>query len=116
MLGVRGDPAAAGCEPEERAATDSLRRKLALQGSRKSYLQNCESMQRVHIVPGLRDAPVQSIRRRDVEALAEAMLADGKSPKTVRNYVSNVFGKLQVADRAQAVVRARRAGFGARES
>jgi len=38
------------------------------------------------------------------------------SPKTVRNYVSNVFGKLQVADRAQAVVRARRAGFGARES
>jgi DNA-binding NarL/FixJ family response regulator len=30
----------------------------------------------------------------------------------VRNYVSNVFGKLQVADRAQAVVRARRAGFG----
>ena len=34
------------------------------------------------------------------------------SPKTVRNYVSNVFGKLQVADRAQAVVRARRAGFG----
>ena len=37
------------------------------------------------------------------------------SPKTVRNYVSNVFGKLQVADRAQAVVRARRAGFGERE-
>jgi DNA-binding NarL/FixJ family response regulator len=34
------------------------------------------------------------------------------SPKTVRNYVSNVFGKLQVADRAQAMVRARRAGFG----
>jgi len=37
------------------------------------------------------------------------------SPKTVRNYVSSVFGKLQVADRAQAVVRARRAGFGERE-
>jgi integrase len=69
-------------------AADSLRRKLTLQGSRKSYLQNCESMQRVHIVPCLNDAPVQSIRRRDVEALAEEMLADGKSPKTVRNVIT----------------------------
>jgi DNA-binding NarL/FixJ family response regulator len=33
------------------------------------------------------------------------------SPKTVRNYVSNIFGKLQVADRAQAIVRARDAGL-----
>ena len=35
----------------------------------------------------------------------------GLSPKTVRNYVSNIFGKLQVADRAQAIVRAREAGL-----
>jgi DNA-binding NarL/FixJ family response regulator len=34
------------------------------------------------------------------------------SPKTVRNHVSNVFAKLQVADRAQAIVRARAAGLG----
>ncbi len=34
------------------------------------------------------------------------------SPKTVRNHVSNIFSKLQVADRAQAIVRARRAGMG----
>ena len=34
------------------------------------------------------------------------------SPKTVRNNVSNVFTKLQVADRAQAIVRARNAGLG----
>lgn len=34
------------------------------------------------------------------------------SPKTVRNHVSNVFLKLQVADRAQAIVRARDAGLG----
>jgi DNA-binding NarL/FixJ family response regulator len=32
------------------------------------------------------------------------------SPKTVRNYISNIFRKLQVADRAQAIVRAREAG------
>jgi DNA-binding NarL/FixJ family response regulator len=34
------------------------------------------------------------------------------SPKTIRNHVSNIFSKLQVADRADAIVRARRAGLG----
>ena len=34
------------------------------------------------------------------------------SLKTVRNYVSNIFAKLQVTDRAQAIVRAREAGLG----
>jgi DNA-binding NarL/FixJ family response regulator len=33
------------------------------------------------------------------------------SNKTVRNYVSNIFSKLQVADRAQAIVKAREAGL-----
>ncbi|HEX5427000.1 MAG TPA: response regulator transcription factor [Pedococcus sp.] len=37
------------------------------------------------------------------------------SPKTVRNNVSNIFVKLQVADRAEAIVRARRAGLGVGE-
>jgi DNA-binding NarL/FixJ family response regulator len=32
--------------------------------------------------------------------------------KTVQNHVSNIFSKLQVADRAQAIVRAREAGLG----
>lgn len=34
------------------------------------------------------------------------------SPKTVRNNVSNIFAKMQVADRAEAIVRARDAGLG----
>ena len=34
------------------------------------------------------------------------------SPKTVRNHITNIFSKLQVADRAQAIVRAREAGMG----
>jgi DNA-binding NarL/FixJ family response regulator len=34
------------------------------------------------------------------------------SVKTVRNHVSNIFNKLQVADRAQAALRARDAGLG----
>jgi DNA-binding CsgD family transcriptional regulator len=34
------------------------------------------------------------------------------SIKTVQNYVSSILSKLQVADRAMAIVRAREAGFG----
>jgi DNA-binding NarL/FixJ family response regulator len=52
-----------------------------------------------------------------------ALIADGRSnaviasslslsPKTVRNHVSSIFTKLHVADRAQAIVRARKAGLG----
>ena len=37
------------------------------------------------------------------------------SPKTVRNHVSNIFSKLQVADRAAAIVRAREAGLGGQD-
>jgi DNA-binding NarL/FixJ family response regulator len=34
------------------------------------------------------------------------------SEKTVRNHISNIFSKLQVADRAEAIIRAREAGLG----
>ncbi len=33
------------------------------------------------------------------------------SPKTVRNHITSIFSKLQVADRAQAIVIARQAGL-----
>ncbi len=36
------------------------------------------------------------------------------APKTVANHVSNIFAKLQVADRAEAIIRARDAGLGQR--
>jgi DNA-binding NarL/FixJ family response regulator len=36
----------------------------------------------------------------------------GIAEKTIRNHVSNIFNKLQVADRAQAIAKARGAGFG----
>ena len=35
--------------------------------------------------------------------------------KTVQNYVSSILTKLQEADRSQAIVRAREAGFGKKE-
>jgi len=34
------------------------------------------------------------------------------SPKTVRNHCSNIFSKMQVVDRAQAIIQARNAGLG----
>jgi DNA-binding NarL/FixJ family response regulator len=37
------------------------------------------------------------------------------SDKTVRNHITSIFSKLQVADRAQAVIKARNAGFGRNE-
>ena len=65
--------------------------------------------------------PFPELTRRERELLE--LIAQGQStqeiarhfvlsPKTVRNHVSNIFTKLQVADRAQAIVRAREAGLG----
>ncbi len=42
-------------------------------------------------------------------AIAERLVL---SPKTIRNHVSHIFSKLQVADRAEAIIRAREAGLG----
>jgi hypothetical protein len=46
-------------------AADSLRRRLALEGCRTSYLQNCESMQRIHIGPILGANALEASRQTD---------------------------------------------------
>jgi DNA-binding NarL/FixJ family response regulator len=66
-------------------------------------------------------AAFPELTEREVEVLE--LIAQGRnnaeiarrlviSPKTVRNHVSNIFSKLQVADRADAIIRARDAGLG----
>ena len=63
--------------------------------------------------------PELTERERDVLALladgtSNALIARklGLTPKTVANHVSNILTKLHAVDRAEAVVRARRAGLG----
>jgi DNA-binding NarL/FixJ family response regulator len=58
-------------------------------------------------------------RERDIlrliaQGLTNAAIADrlSLSPKTVRNQVSTIFSKLQVVDRAEAIIKAREAGLG----
>jgi DNA-binding NarL/FixJ family response regulator len=62
--------------------------------------------------------PELTTREREVLALLAAGLPTasiatqlGLSPKTVRNHLSSVFTKLHVADRTQAVLKAREAGL-----
>lgn len=77
------------------------------------FFANLQPLALPHALPELTD------REREILSL----IAQGQSnvaiarqlalsPKTVSNYVSNIFSKLQVADRAQAMLRARQAGLG----
>ena len=77
------------------------------------YLTRPLSARDERVFPGLTD------REREVLGLVAAGLSNGQiarrlslSTKTVRNNISSIFAKLQVADRAEAIVRARRAGLG----
>jgi DNA-binding NarL/FixJ family response regulator len=68
------------------------------------------------VFPGLTDRERQVLHllaTGDANAVIATRL--GISAKTVRNHVSNIFTKLQVTDRAQAIVRAREAGLGMSE-
>jgi len=56
----------------------------------------------------------REVLQRIAQGMSNTDIADRLtlSLKTVRNHVSNIYAKLQVADRAQAIVRARQAGLG----
>jgi DNA-binding CsgD family transcriptional regulator len=63
--------------------------------------------------------PTLTAREREVLTLVAQGMSNSTiashlclSHKTVRNHVSNMFAKLQVADRAEAIIRTRRVGFG----
>lgn len=71
--------------------------------------------------PATQSQPFPDLTERERQILT--LIAQGRSNseiaqtlvismKTVRNYISSIFNKLQVADRAQAIIRAREAGMG----
>ena len=80
-------PARGAVVPTVDDVTDSLRKKLRLRGLRRSYLEGCESMQRVHVSPRLGSKPVSDTTAH-IEAVASAMLDRGLAPKTVRNVMT----------------------------
>jgi DNA-binding NarL/FixJ family response regulator len=69
--------------------------------------------------PAVDPFPELTAREREILDLLAAAMPNpviatrlGLSPKTVANHLSSIFIKLQVADRAQAILRARDAGLG----
>jgi DNA-binding NarL/FixJ family response regulator len=87
----------------------------AVAGRVLSYLTRPLSARDPIQVPELsdreRDVLEQLARGSTNSEIARALVL---SPKTVRNHVSSIFSKLQVAGRAEAVERARAAGLGGR--
>ena len=74
---------------------------------------------RFFATPAANPFPELTTREREIldllaAAMPNSMIATrlGLSPKTVANHLSSIFAKLQVADRAQAILRARDAGLG----
>jgi DNA-binding NarL/FixJ family response regulator len=62
-----------------------------------------------HLTARERDVLELVAQGRNNRSIADALFL---SERTVRNYVSNIFSKLQVADRAQAIAAARDVGIG----
>jgi hypothetical protein len=65
-------------EPTRRSPTvdevaGELRDRIALEGARLSYRQNCESMQRIHISPAIGKRRAESITRKELRACCDAV-------------------------------------------
>ena len=76
------------------------------------YFANVQPAAHTNLFPELTD------REREILGLIAQHLTNTEiaerlslSPKTVRNHVSNIFDKMQVTDRVQAILRAREAGL-----
>ena len=78
-----------------------------------SYFRGLRARPAAEVFPELTERE-RAILGRIADGLDNGEIARelGLSVKTVRNHASNIFAKLQVAHRAQAIVRAREAGLG----
>jgi DNA-binding NarL/FixJ family response regulator len=77
------------------------------------YFNQIRKQPAAHVFPELtqreREVLTLMAQHHSNQEIAQAL---SLSDKTVRNYTSNIFAKLQVADRAEAIIRARDAGLG----
>ena len=76
------------------------------------YFANIRPHPTLPVFPELTDREREILKliaegRRNAEIATALVL----SPKTVRNHITNILSKLQVADRAEAILRAREAGL-----
>ena len=79
------------------AAAESLRQAKALEGARKAYLENLESMQRVHVDPSIGALALEAVTPGRVEAMVGQMLAAGRAPKTARNVMTFTYSVFEHA-------------------
>jgi site-specific recombinase XerD len=79
------------------AAATSPRRVKALEEARRSYLENLESIQRVHVDPSIAPMPLEKVSTERIETLASGLLTSGRSPKTVRNLLTFLYSVLEHA-------------------
>lgn len=85
----------------------------AIAGRMVTYFSNMQQRRAIYAFPELTEREREILQlmaehRTNQEIAAKLHL----SPKTVRNYTSNIFTKMQVVDRAEAIIRARDAGIG----
>lgn len=75
-----------------------LRQRLELRGASDSYLDGCESMERVHIAPSRvgKSRPAE-VTTADVESLARALMKKKLAPKSVRNILSYLYSVFELA-------------------
>lgn len=103
---------------------DVMERAILAVGSGEAIFSPAIARRMIHFfAAGVRETAVlfpelTTSERNVLQLMAQSMKNEaathqlGFSVKTVRNYSSNIFSKLQVADRAQAIVKARDAGLG----
>ncbi|MBN9106185.1 MAG: response regulator transcription factor [Propionibacteriaceae bacterium] len=128
-LGVRRDAGRGPRLPaqERRSGGDQAGTRHGLQGRHRVQLGHRQPGARLLRRGGASTAavpfPELTEREREILDLVARGLTNTEiasrrvlSPKTVRNHVNNVFTKLQVATRAEAVAHARDAGLGGRRS
>jgi integrase len=96
---VKPAPPRGAREPTVDDAAAALIRRLEIEGARTSYLQNCESMHRIHISPRIGSKRVRRLTSDHVEAVGTAMLGSGSTSKTTRNVLSFLHSILEQARR-----------------